>query len=260
MKLALFFLLFSTATWARPVVLLGHFDAFGRSSFNNSERVAKLLLKEVESNPEFELKLCSLETVFDKSFFQLEDCLKSLSSTPRLVLGLGEANCNFKIETIARNRDHTKSPDNDGIERKNSEIIPGGPSEIGFLYALPQMYCSLPKDERSKIQVSNNAGSFVCNNIAFQFAYRYPEIQFGFIHVPASYCSDLDEKTKMSVSFLKSMILTSIKTSNVQRLLTKKNELRALREESRNNQCLYEFYKKTKGIDEKGFWTFLGKE
>ena len=256
MNLALFFLLFSSASWARPVVLLGHFDAFGRSSFNNSERVANLLLKEVENHPEFELKLCSLETVFDKSFFQLEDCIKSLETTPRLVLGLGESNCNFKIETIARNRDHTKGPDNDGIERKNSKIIPNGPDEIGFLYALPQMYCSLTQDERSKIQVSNNAGSFVCNNIAYQFAYRYPETEFGFIHVPSSTCRNLPEKTQMSVRYLKSMIEASIRTSGVKRLLTRKDELRILRNEFKHDQCLSEFYKKTKGIDEKGFWTF----
>lgn len=260
MNLALFFFLYSVATWARPVVLLGHFDTFGRASFNNSERVAKILLKEVSNHPEFELKICSLETVFDKSFFQLEDCFKALDTTPRLVLALGEANCNFKVETMARNRDHTKGPDNDGIERKNSIIIPGGPNEIGFLYALPQMYCSLSQPERSKIQVSNNAGSFVCNNLAYQFAYHYPDTEFGFIHVPSSFCRNLSEKTQMSVRYLKTMITASVKASNVRRLLTRKEELRLLRNEFKNDQCLYEFYKKTKGIDEKGFWTFLVKE
>lgn len=260
MKLALFFLLFSAPTWARPVVLLGHFDAFGSASFNNSERVAKRLLSEVKNHPDFDLKLCALETVFDKSYFQLEDCMKDLTTPPKLILGLGEANCNFKIETMARNLDHTKGPDNEGNERKNSVIIPDGPREIGFLYALPQMYCSLTESERSQIQVSNNAGSFVCNNLAYQLAYRYPDTEFGFIHVPANYCKNLETKTKMSVNFLKSMIEASVKTMNVERLLTRKDDLQNIRREYRNDKCLSEFYKKTKGIDEKGFWTFLGTE
>lgn len=260
MKLALFFLLFSAQTWARPVILLGHFDAFGSAKFNNSERVAKALLNNLRNHSDFELKLCALNTVFDKSFYQLEDCFKDLRDPPKFVLGLGESNCNLKIETMARNRDHTKGADNEGNERKNEVIVSGGPDEIGFLYALPQMYCALSESERADLQVSNNAGSFVCNNLAYQFAHRYPETEFGFIHVPANNCRNLSAKTEMSVKYLAKMIEAAVKTTNVQRLLTRKSELRALREENRNNACLYDFYKRTKGSDEKGLWRVLGKE
>ena len=256
MKLALFLILFSAPTWARPVVLLGHFDAFGRASFNNSERVAKRLLKDLENHPELELKLCALETVFDKSYYQLEDCLKTLPVPPKFILGLGESNCNLKIETMARNLDRTKGPDNEGNERNNSPIIPAGPREIGFLYALPEMYCSLTLVERKIVEVSNNAGTFVCNNLAYQFAHNYPDTEFGFIHVPAQSCKNLETKTQLSVNNLKKMILAAVRAERVERLLTSKSELEVLRNESRNNSCLHEFYKKTKGADEKGFWSF----
>lgn len=255
MKLALFFILFSFSIWARPLVLVGYFDAFGQAPFNNSERVAKLLMEKMKGHPEVDLRLCSLQTVFDKSFYQLEDCLRDMPETPHLVLGLGESNCNFKVEIMGRNKDHTYGPDNEGNERVNSPVIPGGPAEIGLKYPLAKMYCSLPVQERKEIEVSNNAGSFVCNNLAYQFAYTYENLVFGFIHVPANHCRNLERKTATSVKNLESMILEAIKVKTVERLPVKKKELEVFRQQHRNDQCLSEFYKRAKGADEKGFWT-----
>jgi pyrrolidone-carboxylate peptidase len=256
MKLTLLFFLFSAAAWGRPLVLLGHFDAFGKAPFNNSGKVAKILIEKLKDHPDFDLRGCELKTVFDKSYYQLEDCLKDLPEAPKLVLGLGESNCNFKIETMARNLDETKGPDNDGGERKNSLIIPGADKVIGLNYPLAEMYCSLGKKERADIEVSNNAGSFVCNNLAYQFSYNYPELSFGFIHVPANNCRNLEGKNQVTLSNLESMIKAAIKSTTTQRLATTKGELAAQRESSKQDQCLHEFYKRTKGADEKGFWPF----
>lgn len=257
MKLALILLLISAGTWARPVVLLGHFDAFGKAPFNNSTRVAQILFERTKSHPDFELRLCPLNTVFDKSFYQFEDCMKGLDVEPKLVLGLGESNCNFKIETMGRNLDKTKGADNEGNERNNTPIIPEGPKEIGFTYPLPAMYCALSQKDRSDVDVSNNAGSFVCNNLAYQFAYNYENVEFGFIHVPANNCRGLDAKTETSVRNLELMISAAVKSTELTRLSTKKKELEVLREANKNNKCLSEFYKRSKGADEKGFWQFL---
>lgn len=257
MNMMLFYLLFSTSIWARPVVLLGHFDAFGIAPFNNSENVAKALSDRMKNHPEVDLRLCSLQTVFDKSFFQLEDCVKELEVTPALILGLGESNCNFKIETMGRNADKTKGPDNEGNERNHSLIIPDGPKELGLRYPLQDMYCSLSQKDRSEIEVSNNAGSFVCNNLAYQFALNYQDSIFGFIHVPAGNCRNIDQKTVQSVRNLESMIVAAVKSKNVDRLPTKRKELEILREATKGDKCLNEFYKRAKGADEKGLWSFL---
>lgn len=256
MKLAFAFLMYSAAAMAKPVVLVGYFDPFGRSSFNNSERVAMRLMESLKDHPEFEVKLCSLKTVFDKSFYQMEDCLKALPVPPKLVLGLGESNCNLKIETMARNLDKTKGPDNEGIERNNTIIIPDGPKELGFNYPLGAMYCSVSSEDRKDIEVSNNAGSFVCNNLAYQFAHQYPETEFGFIHVPDHDCRNLEAKTTVAVKNLAQMIPAAVKSQVAVRLLTKKKELEQLRATVKNDKCLSEFYKRTKGADEKSFWQF----
>jgi pyrrolidone-carboxylate peptidase len=256
MKLAIFLLLFSFTTWARPIVLLGYFDPFGKAPFNSAERVANLLFEKTKDHPDFELRLCRLNTVFDKSFYQIERCLVELPQAPAMVLGLGESNCNLKIETLGRNLDKTKGADNEGNERNNTPIITNGPKEIGFNYPLPQMFCALNADARARVQVSNNAGSFVCNNLAYQFAEKYVDTVFGFIHVPSHNCKGLDEKSRFATNSLEKMLQAAVKTSGATRLPTTKDELEALRKSSPINSCLREFYKRAKGVDERKFWPF----
>ena len=246
----------SFSAWSRPVVLLSHFDAFGKASFNNSEKIAEALFKKLKDHPEFELRQCALNTVFDKSTYQLEDCIRELPTAPSVVLSLGEANCNFKIETMGRNLDKTSGPDNEGNERNRTEIVPKGPGAIGLNYPLAQMYCALPPEDRKEIEVSNNAGSFVCNNLAYQMSYLYPELTFGFIHVPSHNCRNLAKKDVVTLRNLEKMILAAVKTTSFKRLSTTKIEIEKLRQTHQDNACLSEFFKRTKGIDEKSRWTF----
>lgn len=253
--MTVFALLMSLNLWARPVVLLSYFDAFDKAPFNNSERVALTLNQKLKNHPEFELKLCALSTVFDKSFAQLENCLKNESQAPALVLGLGEANCNFKIEIAGRNFDKTKGPDNEGNERKSTKILAEGEAAVALNYPLDKMYCSLDHKNRALVEVSNNAGTFVCNNLAYQFAHYYPEETFGFIHVPSHNCKDLPAKTEVAIANLSNMIPEAIKHAS-KRLPIYKNEIKTRRKSYENDACLNEFYKRVKGIDEKGPWPF----
>lgn len=240
--------------WAKPLVVVSYFDAFNRAPFNNSEKIAKALAKKLnqESSP-VELKLCALQTIFDKAYAQTEDCLKDLSQVPVMVIGLGEATCELKIEAMMRNKDKTTGPDNDGTHRYNQTIIPGAPEVIGLRYPLPQMYCALSRPERENLTISNNAGSFVCNNTAFQMSHYYSEIQYGFIHVPANNCSNLGRLTEAAILALEKMILKGatylLNNEAPQRLPTKKDELKKLRRET-TDECEKEYFQKLKGADE----------
>jgi pyroglutamyl-peptidase len=250
MKFFLLLLFVSTFSWARPVVLLAHFDSFGRAPFNNSENIAKNIFKTLKLQNDIDIKLCGLNTIFDKSFYQLETCLRELQELPSLVLALGESNCQLKIETLSRNLDHSKGPDNDGIERRNEIIIPGANKALPFTYPLPEMYCSLTPQDRRYLNISNNAGSFVCNNLAFLFSNYYPNLSFGFIHVPAHNCQNLPARSKSAESNLVQMITAALNSKSHGKLATTKNEYRVLRDRSINNKCHYEFYNRARGIDE----------
>ncbi len=256
MKRLFFLMLCSASAWGQSHVVISYFDPFGGAAFNNSERVARALESKLRGHPSLTVHLCALETVFERSFGQLEACVRSLPTPPTVVLGLGETGCNLKVELLGRNLDHSFGPDNSGVMRKTSPINPGGPQELGLRYPLAQMYCALSPEERRAVVVSNDAGSFVCNNVAYQYAWRYPEERFGFIHVPSNDCRNLERKNRDVIPALEKMILAATLTDASARLPVRKVELDVLRERHRGDSCLKEFYKRARGIDEQGPWRF----
>lgn len=245
----------------RPVVLVSYYDAFQKSEFNNSEKVALGLAASLSREPTFEIKLCALPTSFERGYAALEECYKALESAPIMYLGLGEYGCAMKIETMVRNVDkNTKIPDNDGTLR-NGEIIPGSPKVLGLNLPAPEMYCALGEKVRGDVEVSNNAGSFVCNSTAYKFSHYYQEIPSGFIHVPSNHCKGLEEKTRTAVTNLKLMLRTAIRTletrdAEVPRQPLTKSELAPLRND-KSNKCHSEFYKRSKTADQMGLWSLL---
>jgi pyrrolidone-carboxylate peptidase len=258
MNLILAAFLFSGTIWARPTVLVSYYDPFGEDAIvNNSETVAKLLWARMhpETSP-VDVLLCPLETKFDESFRELDICVRNMRVPPVMVIGLGETGCGVKIETMGRNLDRTIGPDNAGVERNNQVIIPEAPKAIGFTYPLPEMYCALSDADRAKITVSNNAGSFVCNNTAFQLSWHYPELKNGFMHVANHGCKNIDAKNIEAVNQLAAMITAGARsTTPVVRLPVSKQEMNTLRLEfQRKDKCLYEFYKRARAYDEKSFW------
>lgn len=255
MKYLIFLPLFMSSAWSKPLVMISYFDAFNRAPFNNSERIAKALEQRFNTpDSPVEVKLCFLNTIFDKAYAQTEDCLKALPQAPVMVIGLGESTCELKIEAMMRNLDKTIGPDNAGVHRNNTRIVLGAPEVIGLRYPLPQMYCALNNNEQNNLTVSNNAGSFVCNNTAFQMTHFYPEIQYGFIHVPANNCSNLARKSQVAIESLEKMILKGASylfdNQDSGRLPTTKAELKILRRET-DDDCLKDYYKRLKGHDER---------
>jgi len=251
--------------WSKPIVMISYFDAFHRASFNNSETVAVALAQKLgsDSSP-VSIALCPLNTIFDQAYAQTETCLKKLSPRPVMVVGLGESSCDLKVETMVKNNDQTVGPDNAGIQRSDTSIIAGAPLVLGLRYPLPQMYCALNRSERNNIELSNFAGSFVCNNTAYQMSYYYSDVLYGFIHVPANNCTNLTARTNSSILMLEKMITQGATylsgelseedlphTSNEVRLSVKKNEIKKLRRQYQENECLEEYFKRVKGDDEK---------
>ncbi len=260
MKLVLLTLLFGTFAWAKPTVLVTYFDPFGKAQINNSETVAGLLMEEnLKLNNPYEMRFCKLQTKFDVSFDELRECLKALPKIPDLVIGLGEAGCELKVETMGRNLDRTIYADNAGEERQNTPIVIGGAKAIGFNYPLPEMYCSLSEVDRKMTEISSNAGSFVCNNLAYQTTWFEEDLTFGLIHVPNHNCHNLAAKNPSVVTRLLKMfasgILISTTDSKRARLPVMKADLQILRSETKNDACLSEFYKRSRAFDDNNWFT-----
>lgn len=242
LKKFLLLTLITQSLWAKPLVIIAHFDPFGRSSTNNSTTVAHEISKILQNDSDVEVALCLLPTTFEKAFPKLEECIRSQSKTPSLVLGLGEAACDLKIETLTRNRDHSFSPDNAGTNRKNQKIIPTGEDYLGLSMTTEQMYCHLTNKEQKLVEISSDAGSFVCNNIIYQFSYTYPDDNFAFIHLPTSQCRGVESKNQKNIPVIIKMLKAGANAYSKEKIPTTQQRL-ILERNSRVNSCERNFYK-----------------
>lgn len=262
MKTLLFLALITTQVQAQNVIL-AHFDPFDGATFNNSETVANAVAGGLKTKG-IKVKVCALKTSFKKAYVAFDKCLKEAGPTD-LVIGIGETGCQLKAEFVGRNLDKTYGPDNDGENRDNTPIVAGGQAHLSLRYPLPQMYCGLSKSERSQVLLSNNAGSFVCNNVAYQMRYHHPDKMIGFIHVPSHNCKNLKETNKQNVVLIEKMILTGLLTqdndvflphaSNSEEIPMTKNEIKNA-QNSFKDACYQDFYKTIKAVDGRRLWPF----
>lgn len=201
------------AAQAAPRVLLSGFDPFKGATTNNSWTLVQQVASDLRSRG-IEVHTCLLPTSFERGIVQLESCLDSLPGQPDMVLSLGETGCHLKLETRMFNRDHnvggTNATDNDGVRRNQHTIIPEAPWTVGMRIDLPSLYCALSSAEKNVTKIDAFAGHFVCNNVAFQFSWRHPELIYSFAHVPTHDCKELSRRNPHVRTALVRMIETQL--------------------------------------------------
>jgi len=99
------------------------------------------------------------------------------------------------LETRAVNLSSCSLPDNSNIIRKDKIIIDDGRE---FLYSKVNI-----EKIQTLIQLSNDAGKFVCNNLYYHLLYNYPNRSL-FIHIPN--CNDLEEEYKECANIINQII------------------------------------------------------
>jgi pyroglutamyl-peptidase len=241
---------------AAPRVLLSGFDPFKGARSNNSWTLVQSVAQDLRGRG-IEVHTCLLPTSYERGIVQLEKCLSELPGKPDVVLSLGETGCHLKLETRMFNLDHNparnSAPDNDGVHRVQRAIIPGAPWTLGMRLDLPSIYCALSSAEKSVVKVDAFAGHFVCNNVAYQFSYRHPELIYSFAHVPTHDCKEVTRRNPHVRSALVRLVETQLNlnqqtpgaaphVSNILRLAADRSELDAYwgaQDETR--ECAVEF-------------------
>lgn len=222
-------------------ILVTYFDPFDGRDINNSEIMAKKLGNEF-SEPGINLHLCKLSTVYDKAFAEIQDCITSLPVPPQMIVSLGEAGCvGVKIETRAINFDKSFGADNDGIERAGSQIYVGERKSLGVTLPVNKAYCELSEDQQKGVFISQDAGSFVCNNTIYH-TLRNLTIPATFIHVPTRKCTRGAEHENEMSGILQSMLKTF--SNNLDNLVAQpadKTMVKALLREELSS-CEQKFY------------------
>lgn len=165
-------------------VLITGFTPFGGEKINPSYEAVKLISDKIA-----EAKIIKLElpTVFGKSIDTLAECIER--EKPDVVICVGQAGGRFEVsmERVAINLDDARIEDNEGNKPIDNVIYEDG--ENAYFTNLPiKAMVKKIRDNNIPANVSNTAGTFVCNHIMYGLLYlidkKYPNIKGGFIHVP----------------------------------------------------------------------------
>ena len=164
-------------------IIVTGFDPFGGEKINPSIECVKAL-PEVEG---VELIRLELPTVFKESAKRLNEVINEVK--PDAVLSVGQAGGRpgITMERIAINVDDARIPDNISQQPIDEAIQLDG--EAAYFTTLPiKRIVKAIREAGISAEVSNSAGTFVCNHIMYQalFAATKADKPFkaGFMHIP----------------------------------------------------------------------------
>ena len=147
-------------------VLVSAFKPFNNSKNNYSEEV----LKYIEN-----VDKIVLDVIYDKSYEILSNNYNL--NEYDLIIALGEARSRkvLTLETQAKNISSCSLIDNSGVLKQNEKIIINGEEILQTKVDISKI--------NNIIELSTDAGKFVCNNIYYHLLYNYPNKSL-FIHIP----------------------------------------------------------------------------
>lgn len=164
-------------------IIVTGFDPFGGEKINPSIECVKDL-PEIEG---VELIRLELPTVFKESAKRLNEVINDVK--PDAVLSVGQAGgrSGITMERIAINVDDARIPDNISQQPIDEAIQLDG--EAAYFTTLPiKRIVKAIREAGISAEVSNSAGTFVCNHIMYQslFAATKADKPFkaGFMHIP----------------------------------------------------------------------------
>ena len=164
-------------------IIVTGFDPFGGETINPSIECVKAL-PEIEG---VELIRLELPTVFKESAKRLNEVINDVK--PDAVLSVGQAGGRpgITMERIAINVDDARIPDNISQQPIDEAIQLDG--EAAYFTTLPiKRIVKAIREAGIPAEVSNSAGTFVCNHIMYQALFAATKankpFKAGFMHIP----------------------------------------------------------------------------
>lgn len=165
-------------------ILVTGFDPFGGDKINPALEAVKALPDTIEGA---EIVKLEVPTVFHKSIDKTVEAMRR--EKPDVVVCVGQAGGRFAVtpERVAINIDDARIADNEGNQPLSVPIYPDGAT--GYFSLLPfKAMAQAIRDAGLPGEVSNTAGTFVCNHLMYGVLYHihkdFPGVTGGFIHVP----------------------------------------------------------------------------
>ena len=164
-------------------IIVTGFDPFGGEKINPSIECVKAL-PEIEG---VELFRVELPTVFKESAIRLNKVINDVKPDAVLCVGQAGGRAGITMERIAINVDDARIPDN--ISQQPIDEVIQLDGEAAYFTTLPiKRIVNAIRKAGIPAEVSNTAGTFVCNHIMYQalFAATKADKSFkaGFMHIP----------------------------------------------------------------------------
>ena len=164
-------------------IIVTGFDPFGGDKINPSIECVKAL-PEIEG---VELFRVELPTVFKESANRLNEVINDVKPDAVLCVGQAGGRPGVTMERIAINVDDARIPDN--ISQQPIDEVIQFDGEAAYFTTLPiKRIVNAIRKAGIPAEVSNTAGTFVCNHIMYQalFAATKADKPFkaGFMHIP----------------------------------------------------------------------------
>ncbi len=163
-------------------ILITAFEPFGGENINSTQELICLLPSSING---FDIDTIFLPVVFDRCADVLEAKMECSDYSAVICLGQNSLADKINVERVAINVKDARIADNDGIKPADEPIVDGG--DAAYFSTLPikdMVKASL--DVNVPAQVSNSAGTFVCNNIMYHLLHltKMSNTKAGFIHIP----------------------------------------------------------------------------
>lgn len=165
-------------------ILVSGFDPFGGETINPSIEAVKKLPDTING---VDIVKLEIPTVIGKSIDVLTQAIHQQKVDVVLCVGQAGGRSDITVERVAINIDDCRIKDNEGNQPIDEPIVKDGPD--AYLLTLPiKAIVSNLQTHGIPASVSNSAGTFICNHVAYGMAHlakiNYPTMRTGFIHIP----------------------------------------------------------------------------
>jgi pyroglutamyl-peptidase I len=192
-------------------VLITGFGPFGKHTDNPSLKAVNLLPSQFDS---LEIIKAELPVSFEKAFATLKNLIETHKPSIVICAGLAANREKISVERIAINVNDCTIQDNDGTKFSDDIIDYAAPSSWFSNLPCTQIVKKL-NEANLPAEVSNSAGTFVCNNVFFNLMshinYTSPDIKGGFIHLPPL-TTKLDDRSLWTLESLRDTLTIAIQT------------------------------------------------
>lgn len=161
-------------------IVISYFEAFGRLNTNSSKIAIEDWYNSLDSESANDFLIAELPVQFGVAAKRLIDLIQSIDCAGVVMFGQAEKRAKVSLELRAKNKVEPRFADNAG-QSPQGKIEPEGKDTVETSWDFIGLFESLGAPE---LELSEDAGEYVCNELFYRVRSCFSQIPTGFIHLP----------------------------------------------------------------------------